>query len=949
MGLLALVLSALVTPAHAQSLADEAEVHFYEGAKAYDTFQYEKALTHFMLSNRLSPNSSAAVNVGHTFVALQRFPEAYRWYIVALGLAEDEKAKAPILAAMKGIEDKVILVDLKSDPPGATVFLNEKDLGAVATTPATIAVPPGQYRVIFEMDGHRSVTSDKRSFKELAKRHTFEADLPAITGKVVIEGGEGATAHLGSETATKSCDLPCELELPTGQQILYLLRPGYRSQPALVNVVEGEPVTVRAALVQISGSVVVDATERGALIEIDGEPVGYTPAVLLDVPVGEHELRVSKPGFAPFVTQVGVQEDQRTELHMVELTPTFTVSAASKVAEDVREAPASVSLITADEIRAFGYQTVYEAVGGLRGMYQTDDLTYQAIGVRGFGRVGDYGNRLLTTIDGHTTNDDQIGSSYIGTDFLTDLSDVRQIEVVRGPGSALYGSNAVFGVVNLEMRDSQNDTRSHARLSATDGILRAKVGTGFGDKDLGGFVSLGGGFSNGRDYFFPDLIDPDLGIDGSSNNADGLRNMMAMGKVWAGDVTLSAAYYGRIKSIPTGSFETLLGDPRATSDDYRGFVEARWRKTLNERTSVDIRVFADTYHYNGVFPYEEEYIYNDKYLGAWVGVEPRVTQQLGEVADITVGAETRQHFLSHMQSFEADDVGVEPFNQPLDERPTFQVYSAYALADIHPGDTVRLNVGGRFDAYNTAVEPLASFNPRAALIVTPGKEVFKLMGGRAFRAPSPYEYFYNDGGIVQIRPDSLNPESVLTAEAEWTHSFDEVVRGTLASFYNRIDNLIDTEDVDDEVFRFANVEDVVNSVGAEMELSRAWRGGWMLNGQVSWQRTRIGSLVDGDELTNSPEWLGAVKGVVPLGSSARLATRWRVESPRLTNAGDTTPVANLVDVTLTGELVRPNVEWGVGVRNLLDTKVLHPAGLDTTQDVMPQRGRDFYVSIQGTY
>ena len=63
---------------------------------------------------------------------------------------------------------------------------------------------------------------------------------------------------------------------------------------------------------------------------------------------------------------------------------------------------ASVSVITRDEIRAFGYQSVVEALSGQRGVYPTDDLSYSSIGVRGYARAGDYGNRVLVTMDGHT-------------------------------------------------------------------------------------------------------------------------------------------------------------------------------------------------------------------------------------------------------------------------------------------------------------------------------------------------------------------------------------------------------------------------------------------------------------------------------------------------------------------------------------------------------------------
>ncbi|MCB9676462.1 MAG: PEGA domain-containing protein [Alphaproteobacteria bacterium] len=943
-----LMLLTLSGPALAGSAADEAEVNFRLAAKAYQGGDYERALFHFMVSDRLSPNRNVTFNIGRTYEALEMFPEAYRWYQAALQLEsgkEDEKVVGQIRDSIERLGPRVALFSVTSDPPGAEIYVDRKDLGAVGVTPADIALKPGTYKILLEKQGYEGTSTESYDLPKAGLKQEVSLKLKAIVGTVKVSGEEGSTVHLGTESSEPACQVPCAIDLPEGKQILYFKKPGFRSLPSLLDIVRDAEIEVRAELLPITGTVIVDADERGALIEVDGKAVGYTPAVLSDVQIGKHVVKVSRSGFETYEAEVEVVEGEQLDLGRIRLDPSFRVTAASRTAQDVSEAPASVTLIPAEEIRAFGYQTVYEAAGGVRGVFQTFDLTYHSLGFRGFGRVGDYGNRVLTTIDGHTTNDDQIGSSYVGTDFLADLGDVKQIEIVRGPGSSLYGSNAVFGVVNLVMRDGTTTNRPHVSATATDGLVRGRASAGVGDEDNGAWLTVSGLYGLGREYEFEEYAnDPRTG--GVSKGADKTTATTVSGKAWFGDFTIKGNYNGREKQIPSGSFGMLLADPRSRSNDFRGFLEAEYDHAFGN-TRVDVRASFDAYRFRGVFPYGRTYNYVDFYDGAWVGVEPRVIQTIGEVADVTVGAETQQHFLARMVSEERETPGGDPIGTPLDERPTFQTYSAYAVADVHPGDLVRLNVGGRFDAFlydDAAIGTFSSFNPRAALILTPGDEVFKVFGGTAFRAPSMYEFFYNDGGISTVRPESLSPETVLTVEGEWTHQFDEVLSLTAAGYFNQIQNLVDSEDLGD-VFRFANVDDTVRTVGGEAEVRRSWRSGWMIAGQASFQRTRIGSLSDGAEFTNSPVLLASAMGAIPLGNSVTLAQKVRGESPRLTNAGDLTPWACIWDVTLTGRIAEPNIQYGLGVRNLLDWRLEHPGGPDVRQDVFVQRGRDLFATV----
>jgi len=125
------------------------------------------------------------------------------------------------------------------------------------------------------------------------------------------------------------------------------------------------------------------------------------------------------------------------------------ISTAAKYEQTSREAASSVTIITADDIQCYDYQTLDEALRSVRGFYTRYDRNYMYLGVRGFSRPADYGSRVLLLINGHTVNENFYSSAFIGTDFCFDMNMIERIEIVRGPGSALYGNAAMFSVINI--------------------------------------------------------------------------------------------------------------------------------------------------------------------------------------------------------------------------------------------------------------------------------------------------------------------------------------------------------------------------------------------------------------------------------------------------------------------------------------------------------------------
>src|SRR6185503_17621754 len=126
-GLLLLLLLCAGT-GHADDLADEADLQFGLGAEAYQRGDFRAALEHFLASNRLVPNRNVLYNIARVYEQLKKFPEAYRYYTQALEGENDAVARSKIETALQQLGQSVAVVRVETDPPGATLYVDRKDL-----------------------------------------------------------------------------------------------------------------------------------------------------------------------------------------------------------------------------------------------------------------------------------------------------------------------------------------------------------------------------------------------------------------------------------------------------------------------------------------------------------------------------------------------------------------------------------------------------------------------------------------------------------------------------------------------------------------------------------------------------------------------------------------------------------------------------------------------------
>jgi outer membrane receptor protein involved in Fe transport len=955
-----------VRPARADNLADESELEFELGAERYKAADFRGALEHFLASNRLVPNRNVVFNIARTYEQLKQSADAYRYFSQALEGETDEPTRARINEALTRTLPQIAVVRIESDPPGAMVYVGRRELGPRGNTPLVLGLTPGNYKIMGDLPGYESVELPAQDFVAGTKKE-IKWVLKQIVGNLKVGGSpQGAAVRVDDEGGKVLCTLPCAADLPPGRHTLFASAQGYQSAAITATVVAGATAASHVDLTALTKTVLVTSDPTGALVTVDGKPQGFTPAALAAT-LGPHRVVVTKPGYRPFEQTLAVANEGEARVD-ADLTPVEEVTAASRVTESVEDAPSSVTIITGQELRAMGYPTIAEAVRGVRGVYVGDDTSYTNVGFRGFAQPGDYGDHVLILVDGMPTNDDYVGSSYVGYDARADIDDIQRIEVVRGPGSALYGTGAFFGVINLVTRPRDAPTHGEIATSTADnsvGRARATAQLRLSE-DAGGWVSVAGAHGSGRDYFFNEYAaDPATG--GWARGIDGFDTGTVNGRIWYKALTLQWLYTSREKTLPSGEFGTIFGDPRSHFVDTRGLVELRFEPQVSSQLQWLTRAHANLYEFYDALPYTPENggFTQEAFQGRWVGIEERLVYSPITDLRITAGGEYQTNFTGKQYGASATGPAY------LDRDDAFATEAAYLVGDYAPSKLVKLSVGARYDNYDYSsnydhssklqkLDSVSSINPRAAIIVRPlDRDIVKLMGGTAFRAPSVYEHFYE--GPTQTAGGNLKSETVKSVELELTHRFTNTISGTVAGYTNYVENLIKLGGGGTETNpnKYFNTSNPIQTIGAEAEVRREWRNGVMLSASYSLQHSSYQNNDDHQlrEVPNSPEHLAAIKGAAPLiGSALGVMTRVSVEGPRFDKydqAGDppqgTTPGAVLWDIVFSGEQPKYGLRYSLGLYNAMDYRHTVPVSREFTQTSIVQNGRTVMASTQVSF
>ena len=638
------------------------------------------------------------------------------------------------------------------------------------------------------------------------------------------------------------------------------------------------------------------------------------------------------------VSQIDFLEIPIEELMEVRI---ITVSSVTRFEQRITEAPASVSVIDAEDIRKYGYRDLTDILKSIPGLYVSNDRNYSYLGVRGFSRPGDYNTRVLLLIDGHRVNENIYDTAPIGSEFPLDVDLIDRVEFTRGPIFSIYGSNALFGVINVVTRKAQDVARE---VSFAGGSNETWKGRGsYGAKLESGLEFLLSG-SMYRSAGQPNVYAQEYAGDPGGpvfrdNDADASKSFYS--RFTYNSFTLSGVYQTREKGIPTGSYGTVYNTkPNSTTDD-RGYVDLSYRHSLGQAGDISARLFYDQSAYDGKYTYDKlggpPYVMNrDQSLGRWWGAESLVNLMIFKDHHISFGGEFRDNIMMSQTNYDES-----PYNKYLDDNRSAANWGLFIQDEYRLFRRLLLNVGARYDHYNQ----FNVFNPRAALIYLPtDMTTLKLIYGEGFRAPNPYEMYYNDGGMTSKSNNDLKPEKIRTYEAIWEQYFGRIYNTSVSSFYYRIDDLISQVlDTTDNLMVFRNI-DKVEAKGIELSLQAKWRMG--LHGRLSYTWQEVNDVNTGNRLSNSPRQTAKGNISIPVYKS------WVFVSPevqyitsRQTLAGNNTKDTVLVNLTIFSRNLMKGLEASVSIYNLFDANYGDPGATEHRQDIINQDGINFRVKL----
>ncbi len=621
------------------------------------------------------------------------------------------------------------------------------------------------------------------------------------------------------------------------------------------------------------------------------------------------------------------------------------VEGAALHPQSLSDAPASVTIITAEDIRIYGYRTLGEALASVRGFYLSNNRTYQTVGVRGFSFPGDYASRLLVMVNGHNMADNVLDFElYFGHDFPIDLSLIKQIEIIRGPSSALYGSNGIFATINIiTMAPNEAGPASLTADIGSFGEKKVQV-TAAGSLGKNAKVLFSGSlFNNSGEspLFFPQFNAPE------TNNGQAIRMNGEKGYhffanlVWR-NWTFTSAFGEREGIQPISWGPTIFNDRGTTVNDVRNYVEAAYTREVAGGT-LRWRTYYDAYRFEGRddFPLDSAAVSRgvednrSLFMGDWVGTQVTYRFDLSSRDTFTLGSEAKFDLRNRQSEF---DVSPEPLQiMNVDRRD--RSFALFAQDERKLSDRWKVNLGIRFDfsSYRSSF-----LSPRAALIYQPTSVwTYKILYGRGFRNPSAFELFFDDGRSGAPNPNARH-EGADTLEVDIERRIGRRLNLVAAAYGYKLHQFLLGVYNDAGLLQYLNIGKI-RATGLEIEINgrpAAW-----LSVSASYAIQNSYDYDADGVLENSPNHLAKLRFAVPLGNKFDLSSGMQYYSSRRSFAGVFTTPVYLADFTITSKRLLPNIDVQFGLRNTFNRQYSDPMALNPLVDTMRQPGRSLFVEL----
>lgn len=641
------------------------------------------------------------------------------------------------------------------------------------------------------------------------------------------------------------------------------------------------------------------------------------------------------------------------------------VSIATKRGIPISKAPGMVTVITAEQIKQMGFRTLSDFLRTVPGIdiYSTNLGTIETTG-RGIG--GSEKVKLL--IDGHSVNNPWGGGFAWNFDDLV-VRNIKKIEIVRGPGSALYGQNAFMAVINVITKDTEDvDGMEWAVSGGTFDTQNYNVlfGKEYRDLEISGFFdyydSKGHSEKVERDVLFPASFSQSPGRSHNGREKTDLNLKLSYK-----DIEFKGKYTKKKREGHIG-VGNALGDDSRIKTTYI-FTELSYKFSLGEKLHIMPKLYYDQYNYDPFLEQRPDGIFAVPFPGfvlsypdgiqgqvrnkqRTIGFENQINYDVFEGNKLTFGLQYEWIHQGDVKSseFTFHPLTLAPLAEPQDfsssfpftRRATRQIWALYLQDEWNITEDIDLTVGLRHDQFTRFG---GTTNPRVGVVWQFMEDVhLKLLFATAFRAPNFQEMFLINNPARLGNPN-LDPEKVNTYEIGLGFNFTKRIKGNINYFYNRVRDriILDTARTPDQ---FEN-SGGARVIGVEAELKADFGGDNYIFANYTFQDAE--ETRNRNRLPDAPVHKANLGANVGIGEHVNANLHTFISGPRPREDGDTRadlPSYALVNLTLIGKKFMDNFEITGSVFNLFDQGYEYPAPNNTVPTDFPQPGRSFIVELR---
>jgi outer membrane receptor protein involved in Fe transport len=693
---------------------------------------------------------------------------------------------------------------------------------------------------------------------------------------------------------------------------------------------------------QADGSAALDASEV---------PAPSVPAESSEVPAPSVAAESSEAADA---SEAAEGKKLFLDLSLEELL-NLEVAIASMTKERISEAASSVTVFTKDDIARLGVRYVEQLLQFTPGLRTGRDMaSIQRYDIRGFADM--LGQNVLVMMDGIRLNGAVTGgttgrASYIPTEGI------ERVEIIRGPGSALYGANAFLAVVDVTTRKDANSVKAGAGNIGGQ-TLDVNVSHIFGDVKVSGSAS-----------FYLDEGFEFKAVDAQGNHVtDPISYSIAKAAVQYKGFTL----WGRFAHFRTNGFYNFNYTPAPYTNraiTRNGTVGLSHTHEFSEELNFDASLYvsaqkashiglaipADTVLIPILPPLEVPYFYGRDSLEYDGGGDAKVVWRFlkGEVLEgtLTTGASaaykgaygiTVTNYSSLVPPQYLGDTYALPEDYTWLPEHDRTVAGGFLQAKLGLWSQLELTLGARYDWYSDFG---SAFSPRAALIYsTPFDSSIKVMYGRAFRAPALID-LYLDSADAKGNED-LKPENVDTIEAAYVQHIANYAQATVTYFYTLLTDKIVQEAISPYERAYANASGHIIYQGVEFELRTRDLYGFNLMGCYSHV------LAKNEKDLTMPSDFGSVAlnySWAPISININSTINGKItDNPAGVDYTFDVPAYALLNAFLQVEAVNGIKAWAI-VENLADLRVMTWSSAHTQLNAgLPIRGRTFLIGMSAS-